>query len=296
MDIPQFPDSREITLQDKPLFDSIFSARPPELSAYTFTNLFAWAVPYGTTVSRVDDWIVVQHERDGCRLVLEPLGEGDAREAVEKCFERAGNARIEFERLHSGTASLFEGDKAYSVARDRDDSDYLYLAEDLINLNGRKYDAKRNFINRFKSDYDYEYFSIDAGSAAECLEFAHEWCEDRSCETQEGLKRELCAVYQMLTNFDTLGICGGGIRTDGRIVAFSLGEQLNPETMVVHVEKADSSIAGVYQTINNEFCIHEAAGYKYINREQDLGVPGLRKAKKSYHPVGMIEAFDLKRA
>ncbi len=296
MDIPQFPDSRPILLEDKPMFDAIFAADPPYLSAYSFTNLYAWAIPYGTTISRLNDHIIVHHEVEGRKILLEPLGSGDVKEAIEECFHRGPAHFCEFERVSERTAKMLAGNSNYQVEKDRNDSDYVYLTDDLIYLQGRKYDAKRNFINRFKSEYDYEYVHMDADAAGECLQFAHEWCEERSCETVDGLKREQCAVYQMLTHFDDLDICGGAIRACGKIVAFTLGEALNPETMVIHVEKADSNIAGLYQVINNEFASHEARPYKYINREQDLGLPGLRKAKQSYHPVKMIDAYRIRRA
>ena len=99
----------------------------------------------------------------------------------------------------------------------------------------------------------------------------------------------------MLSHFQELGIVGGAIVIEGKIVAFSLGEALNPETLVVHVEKADSKFRGIYQVINNEFCIHEATNYTYVNREQDLGIPGIRKAKLSYQPHRIVETYRLER-
>lgn len=294
MTLPEFPDSREILLDDKPLFDAALAERPPELSAYTFTNIFAWREPYGASVSQLGGQIVVHHERDRGRFCLEPIGKGDVRATMEAAWGRSDPGTLQFERVQSATADLFRDDPAFEVSLDRDDSDYLHASSDLIELPGRKYDAKRNFIKRFQSSYDYEYVVLTGETAAECHDFADQWCEERSCQTVEGLRREQCAVYQMLTNFDALGIRGGAIRVSGAIVAFSLGEALNPETLVVHVEKADSQYEGLYQVINNEFCSREARHFAWVNREQDLGVPGLRKAKESYHPVRMVEAYRIR--
>lgn len=287
--IPEFPDSREITLADKPLFDSIFAANPSELSAYTFTNIFAWRGAYDATVSRLGEHILVLCDLGDSIACLQPLGEGPIRPAVEEIFRRAPRPVI-FQRLSTDAASALEG-SGLVIESDRDNWDYVYLAEDLITLAGRRYDGKRNQIAHAKAQIEYEYVPMDAGIAADCVDFAHRWCVDRNCETVDGLRREKCAVYEMLTNFDALGIVGGAIRRAGEIVAFSLGEPLNLETLVIHVEKADSAIDGLYQLINNEFCIAEANAFKYVNREQDLGLPGLRKAKESYHPVRMIETF-----
>lgn len=291
MSLPRFPESRRIALEDKPLFDRLFARRPPRLSAYTFTNLFAWSEPYNTRAAVLEDGVIVWHETDGRMLILEPIGAAEPRRAIEECLRLSPKPAV-FERICSETAELFSGDPSYRVTLDRDNSDYVYLSADLIDLPGRKYDAKRNFINRFPPD-SFEYVRMTAGVAEECLRFAHEWCEDRSCDTVEGLRRERCAVFQMLTHFDYLGVRGGAIRMGGRVAAFSLAEALNPDTLVIHVEKADPGTQGLYQLINNRFCAAEAREFKYVNREQDLGVPGLRKAKESYHPVRLENAYTI---
>ena len=296
MTFPEFPDSRDIFLSDKPIFDEIFAANPPELSAYTFTNIFAWRASYVFQVSSLGDYLViVHHDHEGRKFCWEPLGSGDVRSAILEIFNRI-DGQLDFRHISAKTAGLIKDCPNLAVEPDRSNFDYLYLADDLINLAGRKFDAKRNFIKRFKAVNDYQYESITQETAQECLEFASAWCDERSCETVEGLMREYNAVSQMLTNFHALGLFGGAIRVNGKIVAFSLGEAMNPETMVVHVEKADTSFDGLYQLINNEFCIHEAQRFKYVNREQDMGIPGLRKAKKSYQPVKMIDSYRIRCA
>lgn len=293
MDAPRLPESRDITLADKPAFDAYFHARQPELSTYTFSNLYAWREPHETQVSLLGDAIIVHYNHDDRRLCLEPLAENPA-EVIGKILDEFG-AEADFVRIPADTANVLKDTPALELQSDRDNSDYLYLASDLIRLEGRKYDGKRNFISRFKSSTAYEYVSLDRQTAMECHDFMEAWCEERKCESVEGLRRERCAVWEMLSNFEVLGIRGGAIKIDGAVVAFALGGPLNDETLVCHVEKADSKIDGLYQIINNEFAIHEGAGYRYINREQDLGIPGLRKAKKSYQPVRLVEAYRISR-
>ena len=290
MFIPEFPECRRILVEDKPLLDEIFAASPPEVSAYTYTNLFAWSESYDSGISRVGDSIVVQHHVGGIRTCLEPLGGGDVESVVAEVFTRGADMVSHFERMSADAARLFKGDSRFVIEPDRANSDYVYLASDLIGLPGRPFDGKRNHISRFKSKYGYTYEVMTQEAAEECREFADSWCEERSCQAVDGLREEQSAVCRMLDNFDALGIRGGAIRVEGAIVAFALGEPLNPETLVVHAEKA-ANMAGLYQLINNEFCIHEAQGFTYVNREQDLGIPGLRKAKKSYHPVKMINTY-----
>jgi len=292
--IPEFPESREMTLADKPAFDAIFAAHPPEISAYTFTNIYAWRNAYDSTISRLGDHTLVPCSRAEGLSCLRPLGDGAIGPVIAEVLRRADRPII-FERLAAEETAEFEA-AGLIVESDRNNWDYLYAADDLITLAGRRYDGKRNFVARARQSLDYEYLRMDAAIAAECEEFADRWCDMRMCDTVDGLRKERCAIYQMLTNFDALGIVGGAIRANGAIVAFSLGEALNPETLVVHVEKADPTIEGLYQLINFEFCKAEAGSYSYVNREQDLGIPGLRKAKESYHPLRMIEVFAARSA
>lgn len=290
--IPEYPQSRQITLRDKPFFDAVFAQRPTEISAYSFTNIFAWRESQQTELSRIDDHILLINNQNEHISSLEPLGVGSIKPVVEEMLRRSDRPVI-FERI-SGEAGGEMKDIGLKVEYDPDNSDYVYAAQDLIELAGRKFDGKRNFIARARSQIEYEYMKMDESVAVECEAFADLWCEHKMCETIEGLRKERCAVNQMLTNFDSLGIVGGAIRAGGAIVAFSLGEKLNDDTLVIHAEKAHTQIDGLYQLINNEFCKAEAQSYKYVNREQDLGIPGLRKAKQSYHPVRLIETFTAK--
>lgn len=287
--IPEFPESREVTLEDRPLFDGLFADHPPEISAYTFTNIFAWRNALTTTISTLNGHILVLQDYGDYIASLDPLGEGPIAPLVEEAFRRSSR-KLLFKRVSAATA-LELNSLPIVIEPDRDNWDYLYSAENLITLAGRKYDGKRNMIARAKAGTEYEYVKLDGRTAMECEDFAKNWCDERKCETIEGLRQERCAIYEMLSNFDSLGVVGGAIRVGGEIVAFSLGEALNPETLVIHVEKADSRIYGLYQLVNNEFCKAEATNFIYVNREQDLGIAGLRKAKESYQPVRMIETF-----
>ena len=312
--IPEFPDFRPLVLDDKALFDRLFAESQPEVSQYTFTNIYAWRKGRNTRISLLDGAVLISLELPDRRVFLEPQLElgvlADQREVMEKCLAHDWGRPVEFAYLSWNTAALFQGDPGHEVLSDRDNSDYLYNAQDLIDLPGRKYDAKRNFIKRFAAEHEYRYLEITPELVPACREFEEHWCADRSCQSDEGLSHEQEAIVEMLQSFTVLGsspiayrlssigsgIRGGALEVEGSIVAFALGEVLNQETLVVHVEKADAKFTGVYAVINNEFCRHEAAKFKYVNREQDLGIPGLRQAKQSYHPARMVETFRLRRA
>ena len=296
MAIPNFPDSRELVLEDKAIFDRLFVNHPPEISAYTFSNLFSWREQQRYVISLVRDMVMVWSDRDAGPLCLQPFGKGDTVEAIKTVLHQNSEKPAMFHRIHADVAATFSTDTAYRVEANRDDFDYLYQTADLADLPGKRYDGKRNFVKRFKSEYNPEYLQMTGETCLEAIAFSHRWCQERSCEKVEGMRKEHCAVYQMLTNFDNLKLQGGAIRVGGEIVAFSLGEALNPDTLVCHVEKGDTDLTGVYQAINNDFAIHEGIGFSYINREQDLGVKGLRKAKESYHPTRLVEAWSIARA
>jgi hypothetical protein len=190
---------------------------------------------------------------------------------------------------------MFADDSGYSLSQDRDNSDYVYSNADLTFLRGHGYDGKRNQIKRFNKSTTFEYLPLTDSDISDALAFERQWYQSRDCAGDDSLLHERQALEEMLLNFTALGIVGGIIKVGGKIVALSLGECLNSDTMVVHIEKADAALPGVYQTINMLFAQSEGEGFAFINREQDLGIPGLRQAKESYHPHHMAAKYTLER-
>ncbi len=170
--------------------------------------------------------------------------------------------------------------------------DTQFAVVDNLTLKGKKFQAKRNHINRFRNTYpDYEYTPITPDRIQECLDLEAEWCKVNHCDQQEGTGNERRALIYALHNFEALGLTGGILHVNGKIVAFTFGMPINHETFGVHVEKADTSIEGAYAMINYEFANRIPEQYIYINREEDLGLEGLRKAKLSYQPVTILEKY-----
>lgn len=169
-------------------------------------------------------------------------------------------------------------------------SDYVYESEKLISLSGKKLHGKRNHINNFIKAYpDYQYERINGENREECIELAQNWRKENGCDSDPEKNEEFCVTLRALKELEDLNLTGGLIRADGRVVAFSIGEKLCNDTFVVHIEKAYADIQGAYPIINQQFVLHEAADYRYINREEDTGAEGLRKAKLSYYPVFLQE-------
>ena len=176
---------------------------------------------------------------------------------------------------------------------DRPNYDYIYLTQDLIDLKGRNYHGKKNHLNYFKKTYDYEYIELTSDMADECMEFIAEFNARKEVpeHEMEMLRFEEQAMEDVFRNLEAVGYNAGAIRIDGKIEALAIGGQLGARTVTEHVEKANVNFRGLYQAINNEFCKAVASHAKYINREEDMGIPNLRKAKLSYHPCKLLEKY-----
>jgi len=289
MDIPRFPESRAIDLGDKTRFDAAFAADPPAISEFTFTNLYAWRDAYGLKVSELDEFLVVSAEYDGARGFFKPAGPGD----LAAAFARLAAERVPFIRIPEGINEIARAASGFAVREDRDNADYVYSCPELIGLKGKAFDGKRNLIRKFKGQFRYEYFLLDQESSTDCLDFQDLWCVTKGCANEKSLTREKEAVRTMCHYFSLFGLCGGGIRVEGRISAICIGQRLNADTMVMHALKALPEMPGLYQTMHSEFLSREAQDYAFVNMEQDLGLAGLRKAKLSYHPARMVNKYTL---
>lgn len=294
--IPHFPVTRVVTCDDAALFRALFARQQPESSVYSFTNIFTWRTTDRTRLTRLGDALLIADCLDGVTLeYLEPLGAADPAAAIRALAAHPdAPPRWCFKFVTAATAAALAPDPGFTVTRDADHDDYVYQTSDLINLPGRKYDAKRNHLNRLRRELAYAYVELTPDTAPEFSAYAAAWCRAHGCAGMPDLQREHAAIGEMLANPCGLGLRGGGIRAGGQLVAIALGEELNRATFVVYIEKADTTIDGLYQLINQEFSAHAAAGYPFINREQDLGLPGLRRAKQSYHPHHMVTVFRVR--
>jgi uncharacterized protein len=289
-----------LRLEDKPLFDQAFRRRYYENSWFTFTNLLVWRNNYATSWAMQDESLYVRLQANGLIYFLPPFT------APEKSFSQAVELAVQESRSR-GEAFLMKGlspamcNELQEVNQDRfvmepqrDYFDYLYKAEDLRTLAGRKYHSKRNFANRFRAEHsDWQYEALRADLIEDCMQVAAAWCKGRDCNASAVLGSEYQAIEEALQHFDLLGLRGGLIRLAGKPVAFSFGEELNADTVVIHMEKADPAIQGLYAMINQECCRQAWGDVEFVNREEDMGEEGLRKAKDSYYPTRLVEKYKI---
>ncbi len=289
-----------MTLEDKPIFDKYFRARDYQSSHFNFTNLFMWRNFYRLGWCEKDGVIYLKAHWETDEFALQPLcSEEKMPEAIGvwiEHFKSLGKPLI-FYGIEEWVAEILRNYSAakFNVVEDRDNFDYVYTSEDLIGLRGKKYHSKKNHLNNFLKNYpEAQYVSITPDNITACKLNVNSWYKVRSKDLPDDpfIPAERDAVIEALNNFAALQLKGGAVVVDKRIIAFSFGEQLNSDTAVVHVEKADPEINGAYTFINREFVAHEWSNLTFINREEDMGIAGLRQAKESYRPIKMIKKYN----
>jgi len=292
--IPTFPKFRPIELEDKALLLGYLEAAQPQISEYTFTNLYVWRKSDRTLLSKRGDVLLVKVLKcpDEREVLLPPLGSKELRATVPELIEDMSKEE-KLPPIYGVSKDQAEAlaKIGFSAKLDRDNSDYVYLVKDLIELPGTKFHSKRQAIKRCLSEHKCEYVPITPDIVELCLQLQEEWCNLANCNESQGLREEDQAIKETFLHYDHLSVFGAAVSADGGIQAFTVGEKLSNDTAVIHFEKANPKIRGLYQLINQWFCKNALAGYKYVNREQDLGEPGIRRAKEGYHPHHMVEKY-----
>ena len=261
----------------------------------TAANNILWSEFYDTGFVIVDDMLSYCKIEDGKPVAFTfPIGEHNPRKAFDSLCKELIESGLEptFYLVHPEMFEQIEEwyPEKYKIEYGRDDADYLYEYKTLSELKGKKLHGKRNHINRFEENFsDYKFEEIDDSNYEECIEMAYNWERENNIDGEADKLYERNIIEKALKNRESLGLVGGLIRVDDRVIAFTLGEPINDSCFVVHFEKAYSDIQGAYPMINREFVRRKLKGYKYINREEDLGIPGLRHAKTSYQPIRLVE-------
>ena len=296
--VPEYPHFREIRLDDAALFNAYFQKHPPLISEYTFTNLFMWRNYYRFIWTLWDgNLCILAHRPAHEPFFLPPVGDSSIRQCMINCIThlRSKGFTGEVQRVPEETINQhFKEAREFDLLPDRNNADYVYLSEDLIRLPGNRYHRKKNQINQFKKKYPFQYQPLTLELVEQCLALETHWCDLKHCDQVPSLSGEEQAIHEALTNMQALNFTGGSICIDGKIEAFSLGERLNENTAVIHIEKANPAFEGLYQALSQMFSEQAWSGFTYINREQDLGEAGLQQAKLSYHPHHFVNKFTLR--
>lgn len=284
---------KKIELTDKPVFDKYYKKYPQHSEYLSFTTLFTWQAYVKFMYAVLDGHIVIKFENYKNKKVYILIPETDSsvlKELIPR-LDREGYKSFSnlTKKQTEDIEMLFPGQYTFSHKRDSDN--YIYLSEKMASLSGKKLHSKKNFVNRFKKENEYSYEKITEANIPECLEVLNAWCEKKEC-SGESVSAESCACTLAIKNMEALSLKGGAIRVNGKIVAFTLGEKVADDMAVIHFEKADYNYKGAFQTIFMEFVKNEWMDVTFINREEDTGDEGLRKAKLSYCPEYLLEMYD----
>ena len=280
---------RPVTVADADLLRSFTTDSKCMNCDMNVANLCSWQFLYHTEYAVVEGFLVLRFVFDGHVTYMKPIGKGDLRPVLEllRADARALGDTLRIACVCPCAQALMDESMpgAFTYTINRDKSDYLYLREKLVTLSGKKLQPKRNHISKFKRAYpNYEYRPLTPDLVPDCIRLGEEWCRTNDSCMQHAMEAEQKMIAYALAHIDELHIVGGTLFVEGKMVAFTFGSRINSEAFDVCVEKADTTYEGAYAMINNEFVSRLPEDIVYINREEDLGLEGLRKAKLSYYP------------
>jgi hypothetical protein len=293
-------DFKPITIEDRGTIQEFFNKINFKNCDFSFANIFCWQNYYNTAFAIEGDFLFFHFKTYGQPGYLFPVGEGDLKKAIKQ-LDLDAQERENPLQVFAVTPEMFDlieefmpGEFIYT--KDRNWSEYIYSSEDLISLVGKKYQSKRNHINKFKRTYTWEYLPITREIIPDCRKLYRRWCaENGGCNSEQSLIEECIATHRAFEYFEKLELIGGALRINGEILAYSYGQALTKDTFGIHAEKSLYEIDGGFTMINQQFAEHNCAAYQYINREEDLGLESLRKAKLSYHPAILLEKGSVRK-
>lgn len=288
----------------EPSLEDIHWAKPVLFSSgmtgcdAVFGTLYLWRNEYKIKICRRDEFLFRMYGYGGKISYGIPIGKGDIKSAVDLLIEDArarGLGELNLTGVDSENAErlskLYPG-KAEFISH-RESADYIYLQSDLALLSGRKYHGKRNHISKFTRLYpSYTLEKITRENIEDALEVSRRWAAENN-DSEKDFDGETRAINEAFENFDALGLFGAIMRVDGKPVAMTVAEAVNDEVADIHFEKALSEYQGAYTMLNREFAHKYLSDFKLINREEDLGIEGLRKAKLSYYPLVLLEKSEV---
>ena len=290
---------KRLEIEDKNILEKFIYPYKFLSCEYSFTTLYIWreACDVCFTIDK-GTLIIKKKDFEGKYYFMQPLGYSreNLKEIIDELmvYKTENNMEFLFKDLDEGfmeeIRDIYDDVKGICIKEDRDNFDYLYEAEKLAKLSGKKLHGKKNHYNSFVKKYTYEVKDIkEAEVIKDVIIAAEKWYEGNSGDYI--LNCELQGIKDVLKNMKVVNTKGIAVYVDEKIVAFSLGEKLNDDLAVIHIEKADVKYSGVYSFINKTFVDRNFSDVKIINREQDLGIAGLRKSKLSYHPFKLEKKF-----
>lgn len=286
---------KDISIADKKWMQPLFEKSGYMGADCAFGTNFIWSGSYNIRVLKYKDFVLKNFGTNG-EFYSFPIGTGDLRDAIDTLIAdaKSKNKRFKFNSLTEHMVKIIDDlmPGKFDFKNNRDIADYIYSVSDLANLSGKKYHSKRNHISKFMKKYSFDYFELSDSNIDEFRKLSDEWFLVNEDLKDDSIKYEKEALSKTLENYEQLGIIGALIKVENKPIAMSIGERINSETFLTHFEKALTSYDGSYALINKEFASRSLSNYKYVNREEDMGMEGLRKAKLSYRPEILLEKYE----
>jgi len=285
---------RSINANDFEKFNKYRALDKTNASEGAFVTMFIWNRYYNLEVAENGEYLFLRFNIKGkAPSYFFPIGTGNLEKAIQELslYASSKGEHLIFRLVSRDNAEKLKriDEKRFTFTEDRDCFDYIYLSEKMISLSGKKLHSKRNHLNYFFENYSFEYVKVTEPSFLnECAQKAYEWV---NAKTKNKNPFEMGAMESYFRYYFRFNQKGAAIKVGGEIVAMSFGEKLNDDTALIQVELANENFRGSFQAINKLFCENEWKDCKYINREEDMGIEGLRKAKQSYQPEFLVEKF-----
>lgn len=287
-------DFTPIDLERADAYQQHVAQTPQVASDYSFVNIWGWAREYGLEWA-FRDGLVWLRQTDPHRVYWAPVGPWqhvDWPAVLDREVLAPG-----FRRVPEVLADLWREQPipGLEIEEDRANWDYVYDVEELVALRGNRFHKKKNLLKQFKNQNTYRFESFSQAMIEQALALQDDWCTWRDCEDSDVLSAENRAIQRVFMSWKHFPeLLGGAIMVEGLIVAYTIAEPLDDDTVVIHFEKGCPAHKGVYQAINQMFLESLAGRFRFVNREQDLGDAGLRKAKMSYHPVAFNKKYRVR--
>ena len=285
---------RNIEIEDYEKVSPLLKSSGIENCEHCFATMLVWSMRHDIQIAVEENTVFMRSFGREHIWYLYPRGQMDKRQAIEKNIRDADGKKISIYGIDENNAEFLKENFSdiFDIKEDRNGADYIYRTSDLANLPGKNYQKKRNHISRFiRENPDYRFILLSEDNKQIAKQFVGDWCNIYNTENSWDLASEQKGILLLIDHFEKLGIMGAMIESQSKIVAFSLAAPINEKMVDVMVEKAYHEINGAYAVINRDFALNCFTQFELINREDDMGIENLRKAKMSYFPTEIRKKF-----
>lgn len=292
-----------LTLEDKEIIEKYIDKSKLDSYEYLFSSLYMWRKLNNIKYAVLDDVLIIEKNEEGKGTFYAQFF-GYKKDNLTSIIDELIKRNLEFtdrDYLFGDVGDEFVDDlKKYTdfsidLVEDIDDSEYIYNTQDLIELKGKKYHSKKNHVNSFLKTYSYDIKTINNENVkSNCMDLLHKWHEEVAVTVDKEMLMEIDAIKDLFRELHFFDLNSIAIYVDGDLAGFAVGEKVNDRMALIHVERGEIAYKGIYAFLNKQFLVESFQDTEFVNRQEDTGNEGLRKAKKSYHPEKMIKKYLVK--